>query len=257
MKPQEIIRDPRDAAIGLDAGEAVRVAAYGRRAGDLARLSALGLPVPPGAALSFDCVRALAAGGPMPELPPLQAGFLVALRSSPEERAWGGAAAILNLGATDRTLDLLAARIGPVAALRLYARCVSSFGQAVHGLDPEDFEALARRHLNGAAHPDEAAARALLDAVLALYEAETDAPWLQDPAAQIEAAARAMARAWNAPSARILRRAKGASEDAGLGLVVQRMALALGRGACGSGHVQLVDSRSGAPDCIGDFRPQM
>ena len=57
MKPQEIIRDPRDAVIGLDAGEAVRVAAYGRRAAKLARLTALGLPVPPGVALSFDCRR--------------------------------------------------------------------------------------------------------------------------------------------------------------------------------------------------------
>jgi pyruvate,orthophosphate dikinase len=255
MKTQEIIRDPRDAVIGLDAGEAVRAAAYGRRAAELARLAALGLPVPPGVALSFDCVRDLAAGGPMPELPPVPPGRLVALRSSPEERAWGGAAALLNLGANARTLDLLSARIGPVAALRLHARCVSSFGQAVHGLDPEEFEALARRHFR-AAEPDEPACRALLADVLAHYEAETGAPWTEDPAAQIEAAARAMARAWNAPSARILRQAKGAPEDAGLGLVVQRMALALGRGACGSGHIQLVDGRTGAPACLGDFQPQ-
>ena len=66
MKPQEITRDPLDAVIALDAGEAVRVGTYGRRAAELARLAALGLPVPPGVALSFDCVTALAAGGPMP-----------------------------------------------------------------------------------------------------------------------------------------------------------------------------------------------
>ena len=66
MKPQEITRDPCDPVIGLDAGEAVRDTAYGRRAAKLARLTALGLPVPPGVALSFACVRALAEAPPCP-----------------------------------------------------------------------------------------------------------------------------------------------------------------------------------------------
>ena len=69
MKPGDALRDPRDAVIGLDAGDAVRPEAYGRRAADLARLTALGLPVPPGVALSFACTAALAEGGPMPVVP--------------------------------------------------------------------------------------------------------------------------------------------------------------------------------------------
>ena len=57
MKPQEITPAPLEPSIGLDAGERRRAStAYGRRAADLARLTALGLPVPPGIALSFDCV---------------------------------------------------------------------------------------------------------------------------------------------------------------------------------------------------------
>ena len=69
MKPEEITRDPHDAVIGLDAGEAVRASAYGRRAATLARLAALGLPVPEGVALSFECVDEIAAGGAPPDLP--------------------------------------------------------------------------------------------------------------------------------------------------------------------------------------------
>ena len=65
-----------------------------------------------------------------------------------------------------------------------------------------------------------------------------------------------MARAWTTPSARILREAKGAPKDAGLGLVVQELAFGLGPGVSGSGHVQTVDSRTGAPACLGEFRPQ-
>ena len=233
MKPQEIARAPHDAVVGLDAGERVRETAYGRRAAKLARLTALGLAVPPGVALSFDCVRALADGGPMPDLP-LDPSRLLVLRSSPEHRAWGGPGAVLNLGICAAALPRLAARIGPAAAQELQRRAIAGFAHAVHGLDPDDFEPPAQ--------------------ALAIFAAQTGQPFPGDPLEQLEAAARAMARAWDAPSARILRRAKGAPEEAGLGLVVQELVLGAGPGLGGAGHVQMVDSRTGAPACLGEFR---
>ena len=257
MKPQEITPAPLDSVIGLDAGEAVQAGAHGRRAADLARLTVLGLPVPPGIALSFDCVAALPAGGPMPGLPPgLADGGLLALRGSPGERQWGGPSAMLNLGACDNALESLASRFGEAPALRLYVRSIVGFGQAVHGLDPEDFEALGRRHLGASTDPDAAALRAMLAVVRVHFEGETGEPWPQDPAEQLEAAARAMARAWNAPTARILRRAKGAPEDAGLGLLVQRLAVGLAPGSSGAGTLQLVSARTGAPEISGTFFPR-
>ena len=197
-------------------------------------------------------VAALAAGGPMPEMPPaLAAGALLALRCSPEERAWGGASAMLNIGLCDRTAALLGQRIGATAALGLYPPLRA-------GLRPRGARAWTPRPSTpscGGAALEPAAIRDQLDDMLALFEAETDHPWPQDPAEQLDAAARAMARAWNAASARILRQAKGAPEDAGLGLVVQRMALGVGPGVSGSGHLQLVNGRTGAPEAVGDFRP--
>ena len=252
MKPGEGIRDPRDAVIALDDGDAVRPEAYGRRAADLARLTALGLPVPPGVALSFDCTAALAEGGPMPVVP--LPDRLFALRASPAERSWGGASALLNLGAGAASLDRLTGRIGAAAALRLHLGAVSGFGQLVHGIDAESFDILAKRAF--AADTDAAALARVHRAMLALFEDEAGQPWPEDPAAQLEAAARAMARRWNAPSARLLRQAHGAPDSAGLGLVVQQMALALGPGASGAGHLQLVDSRTGAGSAAGGFRPQ-
>ena len=142
MKPEEILRDPHDAVIGLDAGEAVRASAYGRRAMTLARLASLGLPVPEGAALSFECVDELAAGGALPKLPLATGpGDLFAVRSSPEVRAWGGPSAVLNLGVDDASLGPLAAAVGETAALRYYIRAVASVGPLVHGIDVEEFEA--------------------------------------------------------------------------------------------------------------------
>ena len=245
---------PPGAVAGLDAGAAVCAESFGRKAAVLARLTALGLPVPAGVALSFDCVASFAAGGPMPELAlGLARDGLLALRPSPEERAWGGPSAMLNLGACARTLNALTERVGVVAALRFHIRGIARYAQAVHGLDPEEVEALSRKHLRGAADPGEAALRALLAEVQALYAEAVGEPWPEDPGEQLEAAARAMARAWRAPTARILRQAKGAPEDARLGLVVQRLALSLAPGVSGCGSLQLVSGRSGAPEIVGSF----
>jgi pyruvate,orthophosphate dikinase len=67
---------------------------------------------------------------------------------------------------------------------------------------------------------------------------------------------KSMARAWDGTSARLLRQAKGAPADAGLGLVVQQMALGVGRGECGSGVLQLVDSDTGLPQITGRYLSQ-
>jgi pyruvate,orthophosphate dikinase len=257
MKPQEIAPAPLDAVVGLDAGERVRDTAYGRRAWKLARLARLGLPVQPGVALSFDCVRQLADGGPMPALPlDFAGGRLFALRSSPEDRAWGGASAITNIGLTAAALPALARRLGPGTAQALLCRFVQTFAVEVAGLDPEEFEALSVRAGRTPGRPElppEALAE-LVAAKKALYAEAAGAPFPEDPMDQLEGAARAMARAWNAASARILRQARGAPADAGLGLVVQEHALPLG-GLSGAGEFQAVDPRSGAPALAGAFIP--
>jgi pyruvate, orthophosphate dikinase len=258
MKPQEIAPQAFDAVVPLDAGPMVLPQVYGARAAKLARLSSLGLPVPAGVVLSFDCVREIAAGGELPDLPlDLAPGRLWALRSSPEERAWGGAQALLNIGVSDATLPELEARLGRRAALRLYCRFLQSFGVAVAGLDPEEMEALVHaRGVGDADMLDEAGLAGLLEDKKRLFAEETGAEFPAEPMAQLQAAVRAMARSWEAPSARILRQAKGAPEAAGLGLIVQALGIGVGPGLSGAGEVQMVDPRTGAPGLAGRFVPQ-
>ncbi|HID07982.1 MAG TPA: pyruvate, phosphate dikinase, partial [Armatimonadetes bacterium] len=50
-----------------------------------------------------------------------------------------------------------------------------------------------------------------------------------------------------------LREAKGAPADAGLGLVVQKMALGVGLGLCGSGVIQFVNASSGESELHGRY----
>ena len=258
MKTLDLPLASGDAVVSLAAGPAVRPEAHGRRAYKLARLAALGLPVPAGVALSFDCVRGLAGGGPMPALPlDLGAGGLFVLRSSPENRAWGGPPAIANLGLGPATMPALERRLGIREARARFCAFVQSFAVAVAGLDPEDFEAAAQGIRKGrpreALDADEFAA--LAETKLQIYAEETGAPFPTDPADQIEAAARAMARAWNAASARILREARGAPADAGLGLIVQTHPMATGTGPSGTGAFQAVDGGVGAPQRAGAFTP--
>ncbi|KKL47384.1 hypothetical protein LCGC14_2336080, partial [marine sediment metagenome] len=68
-----------------------------------------------------------------------------------------------------------------------------------------------------------------------------------------------MARTWEGTSARLLRQGKGAPADAGLGLVVQAMALGVGDpalGESGAGVVQFVSSATGSPQVTGRYLSQ-
>ena len=123
MKAQDFIGDPQEAAVSLGAGAAVRDVVYGARAMRLARVLALGLPVPAGHALSFAAVRALAEGAALPDLPGLlRPGGLLALRSSPQERGWGESRALLDIGISDLTLAAVAAEMGRARALPIQNR---------------------------------------------------------------------------------------------------------------------------------------
>ncbi|WP_102222701.1 putative PEP-binding protein [Acidimangrovimonas sediminis] len=219
---------------------------HGWRAKCLQRLVRLEMPVPKTVALSFAAVRAIAAGqqfdaraildrfGPAP---------LVSVRPSAEETDWGGPSTVLNIGMNAERHAELATTHGAQAATTLYLRFVQAYAIHVARLDPDAFMV---------SQIDDAA----LKSVLSAYEAEMDEPFPQDPVHQLREVLRSMARAWEGTTARLLRQAKGAPIDAGLGLVVQGMALGIGRGISGSGVIQFVDPATGLPLVKGRYLGQ-
>ncbi|MBM9594675.1 putative PEP-binding protein [Roseitranquillus sediminis] len=217
----------------------IRVETHGERAKCLQRLIRLDLPVPATVALPFSTVRAVAAGR-MPDLRALLDLIgpdpVVSVRPSSENPDWGGPSALLDIGMCDARRDAIARQIGREAADRVYLRCIQGYSEHVARLDPAEAEAAPT-----------------VEAALEAYLAETEEPFPQDPARQLAAVLRSMARAWEGTSARLLRQGRGAPADAGLGLVVQRMALGVGRGVSGSGMIQFVDGRSGLPHVGGRF----
>ena len=218
---------------------------HGGRAKCLQRLVRLDLPVPRTVALSFAAVQALAKGD-MPDLEAVvsqfEPGTLLCVRPSSEDPDWGGPGAVLNIGMNDARHQELSAKMGDEAASAMYLRFVQSYATHVARLDPDEFD------LAGEDND--------LSRTLHAYEEEADEPFPQDPALQLAGVLLSMARAWQGTTARLLRQAKGAPADAGLGLVVQEMILGLGQGECGSGVLQLVNRSSGKPQVTGRYLSQ-
>ncbi|WP_127902019.1 pyruvate, phosphate dikinase [Solirhodobacter olei] len=221
-------------------------ARHGWRAKCLQRLIRLELPVPQTVALSAAAVRAIAAGQ-LPDSAGILGHFgadaLVSVRPSPEEPEWGGPGTILNIGLNDARHAQLCETHGEAAATAIYLRFVQAYATHVARLDPEAFAGT------------EASPEALA-AALAAYEREMDEPFPQDPVRQLSEVLRSMARAWEGTSARLLRQVKGAPPEAGLGLVVQEMALGHGPGISGSGVIQFVDPVTGRPQVTGRYLGQ-
>nr|WP_274705727.1 putative PEP-binding protein [Salipiger pentaromativorans] len=220
---------------------------HGGRAKCLQRLVRLDLPVPRTVALSFGTVHRIAAGE-MPDVRKILAqfpvGVLLCVRPSSEDPDWGGPGSVLNIGMNDAAFVDLSDSIGAEAASALYTRFVQAYAIHVARLDPDVFEEIA------------GSGQEALSEVLRCYEEEAEEPFPQDPAVQLAEVLRSMARAWEGTTARLLRQAKGAPVDAGLGLIVQEMALGLGLGERGSGVLQLVNSDTGLRQITGRYLSQ-
>ncbi|WP_181892993.1 pyruvate, phosphate dikinase [Falsiruegeria mediterranea] len=220
---------------------------HGGRAKCLQRLVRLELPVPRTVALSFGAVHDIAEGQ-MPDIAAVLEQFdetdLLCVRPSSEDPDWGGPGAILNIGMNDARYVELSDSMGADAAAALYLRFVQNYAVHVARLDPDVFEDVVDEGPQG------------LSEVLHAYEAETDEQFPQDPAEQLSEVLKSMARAWEGTTARLLRQAKGAPADAGLGLVVQQMIPGVGQGECGSGVLQLINRSTGMPQITGRYLSQ-
>ncbi|MEM8731460.1 MAG: putative PEP-binding protein [Pseudomonadota bacterium] len=225
----------------------IRIQSHGGRAKCLQRLVRLDLPVPRTVSLSFAAVHDIAAGK-VPDLARIIGAFdgasLLCVRPSSEDPDWGGPGAVVNIGMNDARHKDLCETLGRTAADALYTRFIQAYASNVARLDPDVFDDVDTSE-NGA-----------LETLLTAYADEAAEPFPQDPARQLAAVLKSMARAWEGTSARLLRQAKGAPADAGLGLVVQEMIPGLGHHECGSGVLQLIDPVTGLPQITGRYLSQ-
>lgn len=241
--------------LALKAGADAPAHIYGARAATQVALMDAGLPVPKAWGLSTEAVKSIA-NEDFPEdwpfLDELSTGCLVSIRVSPLERVWGGPDALLNLGMNQATCDILKTPLGADASTALYARFIQDYSIKVARLDPEWFEELYLLHTkNGILDVD-----AVLGSSLALYDQNVGELFPQEPVRQLRKALRSFVQAWDGTTARILRMAQGAPSNAGLGLIIQEMALGLGRGESGAGICQFVSVQTGEDMAHGRYLSQ-
>ncbi|MDA9099752.1 pyruvate, phosphate dikinase [Planktomarina sp.] len=222
-------------------------AAYGGRAKCAQRLIRLEMPIPTTVALSFLAVHDIAMGNaidPGLVLPHFDQSPLLSVRPSSGSPDWGGPGAILNIGMNDKKFNDLCETLGETPASILYLRFINSYATHVARLDSDAFE------------DPESPTTKDVESALEVYKDQATEPFPQDVNEQLVNVLRSMARAWEGTSARLLRQAKGAPGDAGLGLVVQAMAIGVGRGECGSGVIQFASSDTGWPEIHGRYLRQ-
>ncbi|MBE0626070.1 MAG: pyruvate, phosphate dikinase [Burkholderiales bacterium] len=252
----------------------------GFKAYNLARMAAVGMPVPAAFVLSTAFCRdyyaqkcALAEGlrdllrGNLHELERLSGlsfggerrPLLVSVRSGAAVSMPGMLDTVLNVGLNDLTVAGLVRMTGnPRLAWDCYRRLIQSFAEVVQGAKPDAFDeararALKAACLTSAGELDFIALRELAGEYMEIYRELTGESFPQAPQDQLTAATEAVLRSWSAKKALEYRRIHQLRGAAGTAVCVQTMVFGNSGGTSGSGVAFTRDPANGENALYMDF----
>lgn len=253
---------------------------FGNKASLLARMSSMGLPVPPGFALGVAvCQDYFENGRGMPPYVPelLRRGIgqievatnskfgstrrplLVSVRSGSPVSMPGMMTTVLNVGINRETLAGLIQRRGnPRFAWDSYRRLLENFAE-VMGVDSSALDTALRDTMNAAGARDQTemdfrALRDLASAYERTLRRRSGSPFPADPREQLLLATRAVLDSWRSARAQEFRARNGLDEGAGTAVTVQAMVFGnLGHDS-GAGVMFTRNPWTGAPDPLIDFK---
>ncbi|MFD6662892.1 pyruvate, phosphate dikinase [Micromonospora chalcea] len=248
----------------------------GGKGANLAEMTRLGLPVPPGFTVTTDACRAYLATGAPPDglyeeinahLREVEARLdrwlgdprdplLLAVRSGGRYSMPGMMETILDIGLNDTTVAGLTARTGDERfAWDSYRRLIQMFGRTVHGIPGDEFEheLAALRATAGPDGPSAGQLRDLVDTYKKIFARHVGHDFPQAPHEQLFLAVRAVFESWHSERARIYRRQERIPDD--LGTAVNVMAMVFGNLGpdSGTGVAFTRDPATGAPGVYGDY----
>ena len=231
----------------------------GGKGANLAEMTNIGLPVPPGFIISTDACRVWMETGEEPEglaaevaehLTSLEQAMgkklgqaddplLVAVRSGAATSMPGMMETVLNVGLNDESVEGLANSAGDDRfAWDSYRRLLQMFGATVLGVEASVFgDALDElKRERGVEQDPELTAddlRTLVESYKSLVQEHAGRPFPQEPAEQLDLAIRAVFDSWNTDRARLYRRQERIPDD--LGTAVNVVAMVFGNRGPGSG----------------------
>jgi len=253
---------------------------FGGKGANLATMTALGLPVPPGFTLTTAaCLRYFDDGGKLAD--EIKSGvreqvavletslgktfgdsaqpLLVSVRSGAKFSMPGMMDTILNLGLNDETVEGLARLTSNRRfALDSYRRFIQTFGEVVLGIPLEEFEELlvAIREKAGVKYDYEISAEVLAKLVEQYKEVvkkHTGSGLPQDPMEQLYMAISAVFGSWNTPRAITYRRLNHIPDDLGTACNVQAMVFGNMGDRSGTGVAFSRNPSTGEKKIYGEF----
>ncbi|SCL38448.1 pyruvate phosphate dikinase [Micromonospora rhizosphaerae] len=252
----------------------------GGKGANLAEMTNLGLPVPPGFTITTEACKEYLATGQEPEglaaqieahLESLERGMgrklgdpddplLVSVRSGAKFSMPGMMDTVLNVGLNDRSVAGLSRQAGgnDRFAWDSYRRLVQMFGKTVCDVPGEEFEhalddAKRAKGTTNDLDLDADDMRGLVDTFKKIFSKHTGREFPQEPREQLDLAIRAVFESWNAERAVVYRRQERIPAD--LGTAVNVVAMVFGNLGpdSGTGVAFTRDPASGSQGIYGDY----
>ncbi len=251
----------------------------GGKGANLAEMTNLGLPVPPGFTITTEACKTYLESGDEPEemraevsehLAAMEQAMgrrlgqpddplLVSVRSGAKFSMPGMMETVLNIGLNDESVQGLTKQSGSERfAWDSYRRLIQMFGKTVLDIDGEHFESAidAAKKARGTTDDldlDENDLRQLVDTFKSLVREHAGRDFPTDPREQMDLAVRAVFGSWNAPRAILYRRQERIPAD--LGTAVNIVAMVFGNLGMdsGTGVAFTRDPGSGQQGIYGDY----
>jgi pyruvate,orthophosphate dikinase len=246
----------------------------GGKGANLADMTRLDIPVPPGFTVTTEaCLAYLEAGNKLPEgvedqmndaLATIEGGtfrvfgdperpLLLSCRSGAKFSMPGMMDTVLNIGLNDETAQGLMMQTDERFVYDSYRRLVQMFGTVVLGLRDELFEDVLQRYRRkrGVSSDAELLAEDLRDIVEEFKSIATQFP--TDPRQQLQMAVEAVFASWNGKRAIDYRNAAGISHDLGTAVNVQIMVFGNLGPSSATGVAMTRSGSTGTPGLEGDY----
>jgi pyruvate,orthophosphate dikinase len=252
----------------------------GGKGANLAEMSVIGIPVPPGFTITTEvCAAYYEKGRKLPEevRPQVEAGLarmeesvgkrfgspgdplLVSVRSGAALSMPGMMNTILNLGLTDASVEGLARKTGNARfAYDGYRRLIDMFGSTAMDVDHDEFEhelsgLKKERGVKLDTELDESDLKELVRRYKAVYEKHVGAPFPQDAKDQLWKAIMAVFNSWMGNKAVQYRRIERISGLLGTAVNVQAMVFGNTGANSGTGVAFTRDPNNGEDEFFGDY----
>lgn len=251
----------------------------GGKGANLAEMTNLGLPVPPGFIITTQACNSFYDKGQIiwPQLKEeifshvkeleKQTGksyggknpLLVSVRSGGKFSMPGMMDTVLNLGMNDATIPILIKESGnPRFVLDAYRRFIQMFGDVVKEVPKKKFDEVFDKVKKDKGYSldtqlEEEDLSLIVDAFKEIYKENTGSDFPQDPIVQLLESVEAVFSSWNNNRARVYREEHNISHKLGTGVTVQSMVFGNMGDDCGTGVAFTRDPATGEAKLFGEF----